>query len=76
MENTFEIDIPMKDHPMVIMVKPRSESNSYDLFYCDELCGCFFKNEHSVWIYEPHAHAALLLNAEQLQHLGQEIDKH
>lgn len=41
MENTFEIDIPMKDHPMVIMVKPRSESNSYDLFYCDELCGCF-----------------------------------
>jgi hypothetical protein len=78
MKNAFEIDIPMKDRPMVIMVKPREAdaSNVFDLYYCDELCGCLVKNEHNIWIYEPHAHAALLLNAEQIQHLGQEIGAH
>lgn len=77
MENTFEIDIPMKDHPVVIIVKPRDQDkNVFDLYYCDELCGCMVKNEHGIWIYEPHAHAALLLNAEQIQHLGHEISAH
>lgn len=76
MANTFEIDIPMKDHPMAVIVKPREDANStnvFDLYYCDELCGCIFMNENSVWIYEPHAHAALLLDAGQIQHLGREI---
>lgn len=77
MANSFEIDVPMKDHPVVIMVKPRAgDSNSFDLEYCDEYCGCMFRNEHSIWIYEPHAHAALLFNAEQIQHLGASIQQH
>jgi hypothetical protein len=77
MANSFEIDIPMKDHPMAVIVKarePQTTIPTFDLFYCDQLCGCIFRNEHGVWIYEPHAHAALLLDAEQIQHLGKEID--
>ncbi|QJD94543.1 hypothetical protein HH214_00970 [Mucilaginibacter robiniae] len=77
MANTFEIDIPMKDHPMAVVVKSRDDESTavvYDLFYCDQLCGCIFKNEHSIWIYEPHQHAGLLLGPEQIQHLGKEID--
>jgi hypothetical protein len=79
MANIFEIDIPRKDHPMVVMVQPRNDDNAahiFDLFYCDQLCGCMFKNEHGVWIYEPHAHAALILNAEEIQHLGADIAEH
>jgi hypothetical protein len=76
--NTFEIDIPRKDHPLAVIVQPRKgeETNIFDLYYCDELCGCIFQNENSVWIYEPHAHAGLLLNAEEIQHLGKAIAEH
>ncbi|WP_345952388.1 hypothetical protein [Mucilaginibacter sp. PAMB04168] len=76
MANTFEIDIPKKDHPIAVIVQSRDDADSanvFDLFYCDQLCGCIFKNEHNIWIYEPHAHAGLLLDAEQIQHLGKEI---
>lgn len=76
MTQSFEVDIPMKDRPMAVMVRPRNETdkaNVYDLYYCEQLCGCIFKNEHNIWIYEPHAHAGLLLDAEQIQHLGQKI---
>ena len=79
MINTFEIDIPRKDHPMAVIVKRRDETdnaNIFDLYYCDELCGCMFQNENSIWIYEPHAHAALLFNAEEIQHLGKAIAEH
>ena len=79
MSQSFEIDIPKKDHPLAVIVKQReepSEANVFDLFYCDELCGCIFKNEHNIWIYEPHAHAGLLLDADQIQHLGKEIGEH
>ncbi|MCJ8209535.1 hypothetical protein MUY27_07430 [Mucilaginibacter sp. RS28] len=73
--NPFEVAIPMKDHPMMITVKPGENENTYDLFYEDELCGYMICNEHNVWIYEPHHHAALLLDADQIQHLGSEISK-
>jgi hypothetical protein len=78
MMNTFEIDIPRKDHPLAVIVQPREgeETNIFDLYYCDEFCGCIFQNENSVWIYEPHAHAGLLLNAEEIQHLGKAIAEH
>jgi hypothetical protein len=78
MMNTFEIDIPRKDHPLAVIVQPREakEANIFDLYYCDELCGCIFKNENNVWIYEPHAHAGLLLDAEEIQHLGKAIAEH
>jgi hypothetical protein len=79
MPNSFEIDIPMKDRPMAVIVKQREkaeEANVFDIYYCDELCGCMFKNENNVWIYEPHAHAALLLDDVQIQHLGKEIGEH
>jgi hypothetical protein len=45
MANSFEIDIPMKDHPMAVIVKPRDDANNanvFDLYYCDQLCGCMF----------------------------------
>jgi hypothetical protein len=76
MANTFEIDIPRKDHPLVVIVQPRdneSAANVFDLYYCEQLCGSIFKNEHSIWIYEPHAHAALILDAGEIQHLGAAI---
>ncbi len=76
MSKAFEIDIPMKDRPMAVMIKQREEAetaNVFDIYYCDELCGCIFKNENNVWIYEPHAHAALLLDDTQIQHLGKGI---
>jgi hypothetical protein len=76
MATSYTINIPMKDHPMEVVAKQREDAGSanvFDLYYCDELCGCIFKNEHNIWIYEPHAHAGLLLNAEQIQHLGGQI---
>ncbi|WP_295769330.1 hypothetical protein [uncultured Mucilaginibacter sp.] len=76
MQNVFEIEIPKKDHALAVKVQRREkaeEANVFDLYYCDELCGCIFKNEHNIWIYEPHAHAGLLLDADQIQHLGHEI---
>ncbi len=74
MTNSFEIDVPMKDHPVAVIVKPRADNPQvFDLEYCNEDCGCMFSNEHGIWIYEPHLHAGLLLNAEQIQHLGNEI---
>lgn len=77
MANSFEIDVPMKDHPVVIFVKPRTDNDrAFDLEYCNEYCGCMFVNEHGIWIYEPHAHAALLFNEEQIQHLGAAIKAH
>jgi hypothetical protein len=79
MANSFEIDIPRKDHPMAVIVQPRENAESanvFDLYYCDQFCGCMFQNENSIWIYEPHEHAALLLNAEEIQHLGHEIGEH
>ncbi|MFD1255459.1 hypothetical protein ACFQ3S_01510 [Mucilaginibacter terrae] len=79
MANNFEIDIPMKDHPMAVMVQRRDETDNahvFDLYYCNEFCGCMFQNQNGVWIYEPHAHAALLFDAEQIQHLGKEIGEH
>jgi hypothetical protein len=78
MTNSFEIDIPKKDHPMAVIVQPREgeKANIFDLYYCDELCGCIFQNENGIWIYEPHAHAGLLLDAEEIQHLGREIAEH
>lgn len=78
MATSFEIDIPRKDHPMAVIVTSRDVEESakvFDLFYCDQLCGCIFQNENSIWIYEPHAHAALLLDAEEIQHLGREISE-
>ncbi len=77
MTSSFEIDIPKKDKPIAVTVQPRNETdkaNVYDLYYCEQLCGCIFKNENGVWIYEPHAHAGLLLSPEQIQHLGTEIE--
>jgi len=77
MTNTFEIDIPRKDHPLAVIIKPREDTQNthvFDLYYCEELCGCMFMNENSIWIYEPHVHAGLLLDAEQIQHLGKEIN--
>jgi len=74
MAQPFDISIPMKDHPMIVTAQSKPDtSNTYDLYYCDALCGCIFCNEHNIWIYEPHAHAGLLLNAEQIQFLGKEI---
>ena len=76
--SSFEIDIPMKDHPLVITVKQADNAEpqqKFDLYYCGELCGYIFCNEHNVWIYEPHQHAGLLLDADQIQHLGKEIGK-
>lgn len=77
MANSFEIDVPMHDHPVAVMVIPRdNEKNVFDLEYCNAPVGCMFSNAHGVWIYEPHAHAGLLLNAEQIQHLGKATQQH
>lgn len=74
--NSFDIEIPMKDHPMVVTIHPAPDKEStYNLYYSDELCGCMFCNEHNVWIYEPHHHAALLLDEEHIKHLGHEISQ-
>lgn len=75
--NTFVVNIPMIDHPLVVEVRPRQDANnSYELYYNNELCGGIFCNEHNIWIYEPHHHAALLLNEDQIEHLGAEIGRH
>lgn len=75
--NSFEVTIPMKDHPMVITIKAADKESTYDLYYDNELCGCLFCNEHNVWIYEPHHqhHAALLFDPEHIQQLGHEISQ-
>lgn len=76
--NPFDVEIPMIDRPLVITVKLRDGQTPpvHDLYYCNELTGCLFCNEHNVWIYEPHQHAALLLNEEQIKHLGKAIGQH
>jgi hypothetical protein len=77
MTTSFEIDVPMKDHPVAIVVTPKEDTdNVYHLSYCDEPCGLMLCNENGVWIYEPHAHAALLFDAEHIQHLGAAIKQH
>jgi hypothetical protein len=63
---------------LAVIVQSRESAESvdvFDLFYCDQLCGCIFANENGVWIYEPHAHAALILDADEIQHLGREISE-
>jgi hypothetical protein len=76
--NPFEVEIPMKDRPLVITVKHRAEANAsvYDLYYADGLCGYMYCNEHNVWIYKPHLNAALLLDESHIQHLGKAIGEH
>jgi len=71
----IHVDIPRKDHSMKIRVEKmeKKPQPSYSLFYNDQLCGCMVDNENGVWIYEPHAHEALLLSAEEIQHLGKQI---
>ena len=75
--NQFNIDIPRKDHTMEIKVeKVEGEKQpTFNLFYCDQFSGCMYCNEHSIWIYEPHGHEALLLSAEEIQHLGKQISQ-
>ena len=76
--NPFDVEVPMKDSPLVITVKHRDDQKTpiYDLYYCNELTGAMFCNEHNVWIYEPHKHAALLLDEEHIKHLGKAIGQH
>ncbi len=71
----FNIDIPRKDHTMKIQVEKRERElqQTYNLFYNGQLFGCLVCNENNIWIYEPHAHEALILNAEEIQHLGKQI---
>lgn len=71
----FNIDIPRKDHSMKIRIEKLEKGSRpiYNLFYNDQLSGCMFDNENGIWIYEPHAHEALLLSAEEIQHLGKQI---
>ena len=75
--NTFHIDIPRKDHTMKIRVEKADSGpkRTYNLFYNDQFSGCMFDNENGIWIYEPHAHEALILNAEEIQHLGKQISE-
>ncbi len=76
--NPFNIEIPRKDHPMTVRVENSNKPNltAYNLFYEDQLFGCLVCNENNVWIYEPHAHEALILNGEEIQHLGKQIHEH
>ncbi len=76
--NSFHIDIPRKDHTMTIRVEDANKPKltAYNLFYNDQLFGCLVCNENNIWIYEPHAHEALILNAEEIQHLGKQIGQH
>lgn len=75
--SSFNIDIPRKDHTMEIRVeKAEGEKQpTYNLYYCDQYSGCIFCNENNIWIYQPHAHEALILNAEEIQHLGKQISE-
>ncbi|RYE28316.1 MAG: hypothetical protein EOP42_17205 [Sphingobacteriaceae bacterium] len=76
--STFNIDIPRKDHTMTVRVEDANKLKltAYNLFYEDQLFGCLVCNENNVWIYEPHAHEALILNAEEIQALGKQISEH
>jgi hypothetical protein len=79
MTNSFDISIPMKDHPMIVTIQPRKDENNiqvYDVYYSDAICGFFFCNEHNVWIYETHEEPSLLFNEDQIKHLGKEIGQH
>ncbi len=73
----FTIGIPRKDHTMEISVeKVEGEKHpTYNLFYCGQSAGCMFCNENNIWIYEPHGHEALILSAEEIQHLGKQISE-
>lgn len=73
----FTIRIPRKDHTMEIDIeKVDGEKHpTYSLFYCGQSSGCMYCNENNVWIYEPHGHEALLLSAEEIQHLGKNINE-
>lgn len=73
--SSYYIEIPRKDHTMKIRAeKAEKESRpTYNLFYNDQVSGCMMDNENGIWIYEPHAHEALLLSAEEIQYLGQQI---
>jgi hypothetical protein len=75
--NSFHIDIPRKDHTMTIRVEDANKPKltAYNLFYNDQLSGCLVCNENNIWIYEPHTHEALILNAEEIQHLGKQISE-
>jgi hypothetical protein len=76
--STFYIDIPRHDHSMTVRVNGPQEENkrSYELCYNEQTCGSIIQNEHGIWFYEPHEHAGLLLNPEEIQHLGKEIKQH
>lgn len=73
--SAFDIDIPRKDHTMKIQVEKREKELEprFNLYYNDQLSGCMHNNENGVWIYEPHAHEALILSAEEIQDLGKQI---
>ncbi|RYE28524.1 MAG: hypothetical protein EOP42_16670 [Sphingobacteriaceae bacterium] len=75
--NPFNIEIPRKDHNMIVRVEnaDKPKLTAYNLFYEDQLFGCLVCNENNIWIYEPHAHEALILNAEEIQHLGKQINE-
>ena len=75
--NKFKVTIPRKDHGMEIEVlEAEGEKRpTYNLSYNDETVGCMYCNEHNIWIYEPHGKEALLLNAEEIQHLGKNISQ-
>lgn len=75
--NPITIEIPRKDHNMTVRVENANKPKltAYNLFYEDQLFGCLVCNENNVWIYEPHGHEALILNAEEIQHLGKQISQ-
>ncbi|MVN22585.1 hypothetical protein [Mucilaginibacter arboris] len=54
--------------------KVETESRpTYSLYYNNQECGCMMDNENGIWIYEPNGHEALILSAEEIQHLGKQI---
>ena len=71
----FIIDIHRKDHCLEIGAEKAEKElrPTYNLFYKEQSCGCLYCNENNVWIYEPHGHEALILSAEEIQHLGKNI---
>lgn len=73
--NMFSVVIPKKDHNIEIRVeKVEGQARpTFNLFYCDDPAGVMYCNEHNIWIYEPHGHEALLLNREEIEHLGKNI---
>lgn len=73
--SSFHIDIPRKDHAMKIRVEKLEKElrPTFNLYYNDQLSGCMYDNKNGIWIYEPHAHEALILSAEEIQQLGKQI---